>query len=260
MAERAFSFNKGRENIQAIKTADDYKIARDNWLGIKQILDAIFKRLSPLETGIKTLSFPENLPESQMALLPSVIENMFSAGIATAQGFNVGVLTTGDEMPQRSSRIVIIDKEAFEDYKREVSRLCEFIEQDGKERFPEIYKATTAEGKSPMQRDVGGDKCYFDKVESVLVIDGKEVPIKRHGKQYELLKVIFTDKTKDWQYEEIIYEIDPAETAEWKKVHNNLNAVKTKIQIKTGIDDFFITTTQSVKINNKYLEEKSEES
>lgn len=89
---------------------------------------------------------------------------------------------------------------------------------------------------------------------SLLTINHKQCRVRKYSKQYELLKVIFSDIKKDWQYSEIAELIDPADRIVWKTLHNQIMAIGRKIAIDTQIKDFFITTTQSVRINPSFLE------
>jgi hypothetical protein len=93
----------------------------------------------------------------------------------------------------------------------------------------------------------------FDTNKSILKIYDHSIPIRKLSNQYHLLNVIFSESTKDWQYSEIAEIID--KTVEWKSWYNVADAIKKKIAINTKgeIQDFFITTTQSVQTNPEYL-------
>ena len=81
----------------------------------------------------------------------------------------------------------------------------------------------------------------------------KNVKIQKFSDQYHLLRILFKDELKDWQFSEIAELIDSEKAFKWKNLYNSANEIKKKIAIETGIKDFFITTTQSIKINEKYL-------
>ncbi len=100
------------------------------------------------------------------------------------------------------------------------------------------------------------EKTYFNKEDSCLIINHKKCPIRKFSKQYDLLSVIFTDTKKDWQFSEVSENLDFAKTYNWKRLHNTTMAINSKVVSKTHFDDFFITTTQSVKINPAYLNNK----
>lgn len=93
----------------------------------------------------------------------------------------------------------------------------------------------------------------FNEDKSVLSIYNKNVKIQKFSDQYHLLRIVFEDELKDWQFSEIAELIDSEKSFKWKNLYNSANEIKKKIAIETGIKDFFITTTQSIKINEKYL-------
>jgi len=100
----------------------------------------------------------------------------------------------------------------------------------------------------------------FDKDKGILYIQNKEIKITKFTDQYDMLDLIFKsseNQQKDWQYSEIQEFIDQAKPSDWKRLYNIAYALRNKIAIETGIKDFFLTTTQSIKINPKYLQNSS---
>jgi len=96
----------------------------------------------------------------------------------------------------------------------------------------------------------------FDPEKSVLTVNDQEVKIQKYSKQYYLLNIIFQNfecSFKDWQFSEISELMDMEALFEWKKLYNIADAIRKNVAIATGIKDFFIMTTQSVKINPNYL-------
>jgi len=93
----------------------------------------------------------------------------------------------------------------------------------------------------------------FDNDKSILSIKDTPVKIRKFSNQYHLLKTIFQDEKNDWQFSELLEKIGEFEDYNWKKLYDVANAIKKNIAAETGIKDFFITTTQSIKINEKYL-------
>lgn len=91
----------------------------------------------------------------------------------------------------------------------------------------------------------------YDSEKGVLGFMGKEVKFNKNTKQYELLKVIFIDINRDWQFSEIMEEIDLLDD-NWKSLYDVSDAVKKKVATETGIKDLFLTTTKTVMINVKY--------
>ncbi len=103
------------------------------------------------------------------------------------------------------------------------------------------------------------DQCgvLFDEEKSELQIGDQAVKIQKWSKQYELLKIILKDGAcakKDWQFAEIAEMLDMEGRFEWKKFYNITDAIKKKVAIETGVKDFFFITTQSVKVNERYIE------
>ena len=93
----------------------------------------------------------------------------------------------------------------------------------------------------------------FDEYKSVLLIGIKPIKLTKFSNQYHFLKIMFQKPEKDWQYSEISELMDPLNKRPWKQLYDVASAIKSKIAIKTGIEDFLITTTQSTQINKKYL-------
>ncbi|MFA5644686.1 MAG: hypothetical protein WC928_04170 [Patescibacteria group bacterium] len=99
-------------------------------------------------------------------------------------------------------------------------------------------------------------KVEFDPDESKLFIDNKKINIQKFSDQYHLLKTIFENKKeirKEWFFSEIGEKVDAEQPNPNKKYSNATYQIKIKIAIDIGIKDFFITTGQSLKINNRYL-------
>lgn len=94
----------------------------------------------------------------------------------------------------------------------------------------------------------------FDPDKSRLYVSGKEIKIRKFTDQYHTLRVIFEDPKemgKEWFFSELVEKIDQHKPNE-KRYYNALNQVRYKL-VTAGFPDFFVTTTQSVKIRPKYL-------
>jgi hypothetical protein len=99
------------------------------------------------------------------------------------------------------------------------------------------------------------DNLYFDKNKSRLYIKSKEIKILKFKDEYNTLRIIFDNPDeldKEWFFSEIKERVDMYGKGDDKKYYNAIYQVGLKLA-KKGIDDFFITTKQSVKINTKYL-------
>lgn len=96
----------------------------------------------------------------------------------------------------------------------------------------------------------------FDEANSILNVGEKIVKIRKMKDQYHLLRTIFEDKEevgKEWFFSEIAEKYDSEADLDDKKFYNAAYQVSQKIARDAGIRDALITTTQSVRINPKYL-------
>lgn len=95
----------------------------------------------------------------------------------------------------------------------------------------------------------------FDADASVLTINKTEIKVKKFGREYYLLKTIFEDGERsfeEWFFSDIAEKFDTSCPPVDKIFYNATDQLKKKIAMKVRIDDFFITTKQTIKINNKY--------
>ncbi|MBI2626745.1 MAG: hypothetical protein HYW77_00670 [Parcubacteria group bacterium] len=98
------------------------------------------------------------------------------------------------------------------------------------------------------------NKLHFDLDKSRLYVQGKEFKLLKFKDEYHTLRVMFEDVNelgKEWFFSEIAERIDENRLDD-KKYYNAIYQIRLKLE-KQGINDFFITTKQSVKINKKYL-------
>lgn len=96
----------------------------------------------------------------------------------------------------------------------------------------------------------------FDETKSLLKIDEAIVKLQKNSDQYHLLRIIFENKderSKQWFYSEIAEKFDALANLGDKKFYNAAYQINQKIARETGLKDVFITTTQSIQINPKYL-------
>jgi hypothetical protein len=97
-------------------------------------------------------------------------------------------------------------------------------------------------------------KLSFDENRARFYVQGKEIRLRKFGNEYHTLRIMFEkpeEISRDWFFSEIAERIDEANIND-KKYYNAIYQVGTKLE-KQGIKEFFITTRQSVKINDKYL-------
>ena len=98
----------------------------------------------------------------------------------------------------------------------------------------------------------------FDPKTSILSFRNKEILISR-GKDSDshyLLKTIFKDVNKIWNYDEIVEELDPMNNAikpNWRKFYNAVYSINKKIASETTIKNFLEGTSKTVQINKAYV-------
>ena len=94
----------------------------------------------------------------------------------------------------------------------------------------------------------------FDENRGILFIGNGKTKIQKFNDQYHLLRIIFKNKKdicQEWFFSKIAEEYDKMANLPDKKFYNATYQLNQKIAIDTGIKDFFITTNQSLKINEK---------
>lgn len=95
----------------------------------------------------------------------------------------------------------------------------------------------------------------FDLTQSILYVQDKEVKVKKFGDQYHTLRIMFQNPEelkREWFFSEIAEKYDQYKNYQDKKFYNAFYQLNLKSE-RVGMDDLFITTRQSVKINPKYL-------
>ena len=99
----------------------------------------------------------------------------------------------------------------------------------------------------------------FDEDRNILIIDNKEIKIRKFSDQYNLLKALFDNGLSNtWLFDELEEFNDFAYKPNLKinsnqRLYNAAYQVSKKIALETGIKDFFMTTRQSISINPNYL-------
>lgn len=95
----------------------------------------------------------------------------------------------------------------------------------------------------------------FDADKSILIIGDKKIKIKKFSDQYHLLRIIFESESEfqqEWFFSEIAERYDSEANLSDKKFYNAVYQLNQKVARETGIKDYFITTSQSFKINPEY--------
>jgi len=118
------------------------------------------------------------------------------------------------------------------------------------ELLPEIYPLL---GKDTQQLS----NLFFDPDKSRLYIRGVEIKIQKFKDQYHTLNTILNSPDEDigqeWFYSDIAERLDASETIDTDTKYYNASYQIHKKAEQKGFPDFFIKTSQSVKINPKYL-------
>ncbi len=112
--------------------------------------------------------------------------------------------------------------------------------------LPPIFKEL---GVEPKQSNL-----YFDEDKSRLFIRGAEIKIRKFSDQYHALRIIFSNPKEvgqEWFFSEIAERVDSFNSND-KRYYNAIYQIGLKAKTE-GFPDFFITTRQSAKINQKYL-------
>lgn len=109
-----------------------------------------------------------------------------------------------------------------------------------------------------LMREVENQKnnLDFDNEKSILFFNNKEVTISktRNSNGHYLLKTIFKDKNKVWEFDEISEDwSDEYKKDDWARYYNAGYAVNVKVAKETTIKDFLDITSKTVGINKKYL-------
>jgi hypothetical protein len=91
--------------------------------------------------------------------------------------------------------------------------------------------------------------------DGILNFQGKSIQFQIDTDPYYLLKTIFKNPTKIWNYDEIAddWGLSYEEKPPWKRFYNAGYQVNTKIAKETTVKDFLKLTKKTVNINQKYL-------
>ena len=142
-----------KKKITNIKVANDHRQIRDKWLNIKRILDALYNLLSPFGDTEQTISlYPHTLPINQQKYFKYLIKDLFDEKIvdsahywaAVRQGMVMSTTVLLKDILS-GEHITVKNKIDFENYKKIISEFVDFIQEDGKTRFPEAYNRQKSE-------------------------------------------------------------------------------------------------------------------
>lgn len=164
--DRKTAFNSEYEkNIAtAITNGDDHRLARDQWLSIKRVLDLLSKELTPLEIGEQSISL--NLSEMSAPVRKAVaptLKHLYEEGIATFEMPENPAVISSETARQffDGQNILIKNRYVFEEYRKKISDLYSSIEQDGRSRFPKEYPVAGA-STAPAAASLTPDTNFID--------------------------------------------------------------------------------------------------
>jgi hypothetical protein len=129
-----------------------------------------------------------------------------------------------------------------------------------KETYEKFAKTCTDLSKGQKEKRIKvkkQDKTNFNPDDGILIFKNKKIGISKskNTNPYFLLKALFKNKTKTWNYDEIYEEMfgEEYDKSKWKRIYNSAYDVNEKVAKSTTIKDFLQFTNTTVKIKNKYL-------
>lgn len=148
-------------------------------------------------------------------------------------------------------------EEQTENYKVKINLKDKFFDEKeeiiyGIKKVEEYNLFTKPTEKIESQKDILG----FDGKNSTLYFNKKEIIISktRNSNGHYLLKTIFKNKNKVWEFDEIAEDWnDEYEKDSWNRYYNAGYTVNEKVAKETTIKDFLDITNKTVAINKKYL-------
>jgi len=230
VSERLSCSNDNKIYIKVKKLLDVFRIDCDVFEVAMQELAQVLKNVEIENTGIKALE--------AISCWPNFPENEKS----------VSIDDLADCDPSLHGILFKVDSQKFQ-------RALQSQTNGEKVKTTEKqFKKSVGKEEEPSPIEKTEKELFFDPDKSLLIINGQQIKIRKFSDQYHLLRILFEEKLKDWQFSEIAELIDSEKAFKWKNLYNSANEIKKKIAIETSIKDFFITTTQSIKINEEYLE------
>lgn len=132
-------FEKEKKYIKSIEDGGYHRIERDKWLSSKRILDRILKLLPRIgnKKNIKVSLNTNILSPREKELLESVLTDAKKSK----------VLNYSPKIVKRKALpsvidIIVFEGGKFEEYRKPIREICDFIENDGMDRFPDKYAST----------------------------------------------------------------------------------------------------------------------
>lgn len=140
--KNTFDLEKQKSKISAIKFETDFQTAQVKWLTVKNILDAIHRKLPPLEDTEGIIQETVNLSDEfltteQRKILPFVLKHAYNNGAVSFPVSKSNAVISSEPARKfiEGESILIEDLSRFESYKADIDELCDFIEKEGKRKF-----------------------------------------------------------------------------------------------------------------------------
>lgn len=134
----------------SITTLPDHQLLLERWQKINGILGAVYKQMPPLSMSSK-VPIKADLSAFQKHYVEDVLQFLMKQKVLGYLDYDKdsGVITTKYlRQYLEGQNILVLNREAFENYKMSVSALCSFIEKDWEHRFTD----TPSLRKSIMQK------------------------------------------------------------------------------------------------------------
>lgn len=142
-----FDLEKEKAKITAIKFGADFQTARTKWFVVKSILDAIHRKLPPLEDAGGVIKEVINLNDGslnseQKEMLAVVLKHAYDMGVLSYLNTDGDAVISSVPVSRfiEGENILVEDLDKFESHKAKIDDLCDFIEKEGKRKFADIAK------------------------------------------------------------------------------------------------------------------------
>lgn len=224
-------FEKRKQEAKKIQVANDHRHYRDRWRNIKTILDEISSKLSPLESQQEILLDQKILSPKEKMSLHSLLESLGKMKLATIQPLEGGYYNF--DIPYRIS---VPDTEQFEEYRKAIVEFCEFIENDGIRRFPEVYASSILALKERRALVQDPSTVTFNEGNATLQWMDKILSLRPDSLEYYFCKAL--------------YQYPPHENIDWSEIYEAMTNDEPEDHKKA---------TQSIKDTIKRLNRRAKE-
>jgi hypothetical protein len=142
-----FDAEKEKAKISAILFAEDFKIAKEKWFNMKGIIEAIYRKLPPVEDTSGLVTQPisltdEDLSHEQEKILAHVLRHAYNNGVAafTSSASSVVISSEPARRFLSGEEIFIKNLDKFDAYRAKINDLCDFLQKE-ESRFPQDDKS-----------------------------------------------------------------------------------------------------------------------